>query len=304
MAQNKRLISEINKLKKERNAVILVHNYQIPEIQEIADYLGDSLELSRTASRLKVDTIVFCGVHFMAETASILCPDKKVLIPDPDAGCPMADMITPEALRDLKAKHPKATVVCYVNSSAEVKAESDVCCTSTNAVKIVEALKDSEEVIFIPDKYLADYVAKQTGKKIILWDGYCPSHIKILPEHINEQKKLHPNVEVMVHPECLPGSVELADVVASTSGMCKYVKTSKAKEFIVGTENGLIYRLSKENPGKKFYPASEVSVCPNMKLNTLEKVLWSLEGMKYEVKVPENIRLKAKKSVDRMLEII
>lgn len=293
----------IQELKKKHNAVILVHNYQIPEIQDIADYMGDSLELSRTASQLGAKLIVFCGVHFMAETAAILCPDKKVLIPDLHAGCPMANMITAEQVRELKHKYPKAVVVAYVNTSAEVKAEVDICCTSTNAVKVVSALKDTPEIIFIPDKYLANYVEKQTGRKLIVWDGFCPTHVRILPEDIQREKKLHPKAKVVVHPECRPEVVAFADAVKSTSGICKYVKEVEDKEFIVGTEIGLIYRLQKENPDKNFYPATLLATCPNMKEITLEKVLWSLEDMQYEVKVPKNIRIKAKKAVDKMLEM-
>ncbi|UCD55873.1 MAG: quinolinate synthase NadA [Candidatus Omnitrophota bacterium] len=296
-------MGEINRLKKKRKAVILVHNYQTPEIQDIADYLGDSLGLSRIASQTRAKVIIFCGVHFMAETASILCPDKKVLMPDINAGCPMADMITKEGLRTLKREHPHATVVGYVNTSADVKTELDICCTSTNAIKIINSLKNSKEIIFVPDKYLADYASRKTGRKLIAWDGYCPTHVKILPEHILKQKRLHPGAKIIVHPECTPPVIDLADEALSTEGMCKYAKLTDAYEIIVGTEIGLLYRLRKENPKKKFYPASEEATCPNMKMNTLEKVLWSLEDMKYEIKVPEDIRVKAIKAVDRMCRI-
>lgn len=298
---NSKLIEKIQRLKKEKNAIILAHNYQIGEVQDIADYVGDSLGLSRTASQTDADVIVFCGVHFMAETASILCPDKKVLMPDINAGCPMADMITACGLRALKKEHPKAQVLSYVNTSAEVKAETDICCTSTNAIKVVESLKDVEEIIFVPDKYLADYVSTKANKKFIPWNGYCPTHVKILPEDITRQKKAHPKAKVIVHPECTPPVIQLADEALSTEGMCKYARASSALEIIVGTEIGLLYRLQKENPQKAFYPASEQAICPTMKLITLEKVLWSLEDMKYEVKVPEDIRVKAKGAVDRML---
>lgn len=297
------IIEKINKLKKKRNAVILVHNYQLPEVQYIADFVGDSLGLSRTASQTDADVIVFCGVHFMAETASILCPKKIVLIPDINAGCPMADMTNRKGLKALKKEHPQAMVVGYVNTSAEVKAELDICCTSTNAVKVAESLKDVKEIIFVPDKYLADYVSTKTNKKFISWDGYCPTHVKILPEDILKQKKTHPNAKVIVHPECTPAVIQLADEVLSTEGMCRYARASNASEIIVGTEIGLVYRLQKENPEKKFYPATEQAICPSMKLTTLEKVLWCLEDMKYEVKVIEKIRLKARKAVDRMLEV-
>ncbi len=298
------LVGEILKLKKARGAIILVHNYQLGEVQDIADFKGDSLELSIIAGKIDCKVIVFCGVYFMAETASILSPDKKVIMPDINAGCPMADMITAEKLRALKNNHPKAAVVGYVNTPAEVKAELDICCTSTNAVKVVESLKEAAEIIFVPDKYLTYYVATQTKRKLIPWNGYCPTHVKILPEDILKQKELHPKAEVVVHPECTPHVIELADRVLSTSGMCKYAKESKAKEIIVGTEVGLLYRLKKENPDKTFYAATEKAVCPNMKLTTLEKILWSLQDLKYEVKVPSGIRLRAVKAVRKMLEIV
>ena len=328
----KNLEEKIKELKKRRSAIILVHNYQLPEVQDVADFRGDSLELSRKASQTEAKVIIFCGVHFMAETASILCPDKKVIMPDIHSGCPMANMITAEQLRKLKREHPKAIAVGYVNTSAEVKAELDVCCTSTNAIAVVNALvKDSalggslpdrqagafcaggasalgrggkEEIIFVPDKYLADYASKQTGRKLISWNGYCPTHIKILPEDIKREKKFHPFAKVMVHPECLPQVVTLADAVLSTSKMCQFARETEAKEIIVGTEVGLIYRLKKDNPTKEFYPASEGAVCPNMKRTTQEKIFWALEELKEEVRVSDKIRLRAKKAIDRMLEIV
>jgi quinolinate synthase len=281
-----------------------VHNYQIPEVQDIADYSGDSLELSRIASSSDAKVVVFCGVHFMAETASILCPDKKILIPDANAGCPMANMITSEDLRELKARHPSATVVGYVNTSADVKAELDICCTSTNAVSVVSKLKDAEEIIFIPDKYLADFVSKKTGRFLISWDGYCPTHVKILPEDIMRQVRLHPKAKVIVHPECTPEVIALSDEALSTGKMVKFAKETVAKEMIIGTEVGIIYRLQKENPTKKFYPATDKAICPNMKRITLEKVLWILQDLKEEVRVPDDIRLRAKKAIDKMLEIV
>lgn len=296
--------NKIKELKKKRNAIILAHNYQLPEVQEVADFRGDSLELSRIAAKTDAKVIVFCGVHFMAETASILCPGKKVIMPDINAGCPMANMITAEDLRKLKKEHPQATVVGYVNTSAQVKAELDFCCTSTNAVAVVNALLDTQEIIFVPDKYLADYVSKRTGRKLISWNGYCPTHVKILPEDIKREKEFHPKAKVMVHPECLPQVVTMADAVLSTSQMCRYALETQGKEIIVGTEVGLIYRLKKDNPTKEFYPASERAVCPNMKRTTQEKILWALEELKDEVKVPESIRLRAKKAIDRMLEIV
>lgn len=297
------IVDKINKLKKERNAVILVHNYQRPEVQDIADYIGDSLGLSIAASKTTADVIVFCGVHFMAETAAVISPQKMVIMPEVGAGCPMADMITTEKLKNLKTEKPGRPVVCYVNTSAEVKAESDICCTSANAAKVVNSLPD-KEVIFIPDKFLGMYVqSKLPDKKLILFNGYCPTHAKILPEYVQKARGEHPGAPVIVHPECRPETIAAADAALSTEGMIKFVKESKAAEFIVGTETGIIYRLQKENPDKKFYPASKLAVCPNMKLTTLEKVLWSLEDLKTVIKVPEEIAAKAKKAIERMLEI-
>jgi len=296
------LIEEIMRLKEKRKAILLVHNYQLGEVQDIADYTGDSLELSRIASQTDSRVIVFCGVHFMAETASILCPDKTVLLPDINAGCPMADMINAGGLRALMKEYPNAPAIAYVNTSAEVKAEAFICCTSTNAVRVAESV-DSPEVIFVPDKYLAHYTSSCVKKKFIIWDGYCPTHIKIIPEDILRERALHPQAEVMVHPECTPAVAALADRVVSTGGMCKFAKESSAKEFIIGTEIGMLHRLRKENPDKTFYPASELAICPNMKKINLEKVRWSLQDMKNEIKVPEEIRLKAKSSVDRMLAV-
>jgi len=296
------LIEKISVLKEKMNAVLLVHNYQLGEVQDIADFIGDSLDLSQRAAQTDADVIVFCGVHFMAETASILCPDKVVLLPDINAGCPMANMITAERLRVKKKGHPQATVVCYINSSAEVKAESDVCCTSANAVRVVESL-DARQIIFIPDQYLGHYISTKTSKKMILWPGFCPTHVRIKPERIKELKKEYPQAKVVVHPECTPEVIGLADEVLSTSGMCRFARRDDVREMVVGTEIGIIHRLKKENPGKKFIPISEQAICPNMKLITLEKVLWSLQEMSPEVKVPEEIRLRAKAAVDKMLEI-
>lgn len=296
------LTERIQMLKNKRNAIILAHNYQPSEIQDIADYIGDSLELSRKAASNDAKVILFCGVHFMAETASILCPKKTVLTPDVNAGCPMANMITAEELKILKKKRPETAVVCYINTTADVKAESDICCTSSNAVSVVESIRGSE-VIFVPDKYLASYVSTRTKKKIIPWNGFCPTHVKILTEHILRQKEIHPKAEVIVHPECTPPVIALANKVLSTGGICDYSKKSKVNELIVGTEIGILHRLRKENPLKKFYPASELAVCPNMKLITLEKVMWSLDEMKNEVKVPQSIRIRAKNAVDKMLKL-
>ncbi len=302
MDRQPELTEKIIKLKKQRNAVILAHNYQLGEIQDIADFVGDSLDLSQNAAKTDAAVIVFCGVHFMAETASILSPQKTVLLPDEHAGCPMANMITAPQLRDKKKEHPKAMVVCYINSSAAVKAESFVCCTSANAVGVVERV-DADEIIFVPDRYLGDYVSTKTSKKMILWPGFCPTHARIMPEYIIKLRQEYPEAKVVVHPECRPDVIALADQVLSTSGMIKFAQREDVHEMIVGTEMGLIYRLRKENPGKKFIPVSEQAVCPNMKLITLEKVLWSLEEMKPVVKVTENIRLKAKAAVDRMLAV-
>jgi quinolinate synthase len=300
---NAKIIERILNLKQERNAIILAHNYQLGEIQDIADFVGDSLDLSQRAAKTGVDIIVFCGVHFMAETASILCPDKKILLPDIDAGCPMANMITAERLREKKSEHQNAIVVCYINSSADVKAESDVCCTSANAINVVQKLADDREIIFIPDQYLGHYVSTKTNKKLILWPGFCPTHIRIQPQEITRLKQEYSEARVVVHPECKPEVIALADEVLSTSGIIKFAQKTQARDIIVGTELGIIYRLKKENPSKRFIPASEQAVCPNMKRITLEKVLWALEELSPEVTVPQEIRLKARAAVNKMLEI-
>ncbi len=300
---DKNIITKIRKLKKERNAVILAHNYQVKEVQEIADFRGDSLGLSRTAAETEAEVIVFCGVHFMAETAAILAPEKTVLIPDPEAGCPMADMITPEELRAVKAAHPGAVVVTYVNSSAAVKAETDICCTSANAAEVVESIPSDREIIFTPDKFLGAYVMRKTGRRLILYPGYCPVHRKLLPEDIRRQKTLHPEAVVMVHPECTPDVIALADEVLSTSGMERFVRAATVDEFIVGTEVDMVTRLRGDNPGRRFFPASELVFCPNMKKITLEKVLWSLEEMQFTVTVPEDIRTRARAAVEAMISL-
>jgi len=298
----KEIVAEIKKLKAQRNAVLLVHNYQLPEVQDIADFTGDSLGLSIEASKTSADVIVFCGVHFMAETAKILSPQKTVLIPDPSAGCPMADMITAAQLRKLKAKHPQAKVVCYVNTSAEVKAECDYCCTSANAVEMLEnAFSEKDEIIFVPDKHLGAYAAFKAKRHVIFWEGYCPSHARILPEHILAIKKEHPQALVMAHPECSAGVLNISDAVLSTSGMLKYAKASKAKEFIVATEVGMVYPLKVENPGKVFIPVTELATCPNMKKTTLDKVLHSLKAMVHEVVLPSDLIARAKKPIDNMI---
>ena len=298
------LVDRIKKLQKERKAVILAHNYQIPEVQDIADFVGDSLELSIKASQTDAEVIVFCGVHFMAETAKILSPRKTVLLPAKDAGCPMADMITAEQLRALKADHPGAKVLCYVNTSAEVKAECDLCCTSANAVRMVgEVLKDAKEIIFVPDKYLAAFVAGKTGREFITWPGFCPTHAKILPEHIEAARARHPGAVVMVHPECRPEVAAIADIVVSTGGMSRFAKETTAKEIIVGTEPGIIHRLKKEAPDKIFHPISDTVICPNMKKTTVEKILWSLEDMTHTIEVPDEIAARARRCIQAMLDI-
>jgi len=301
--QDAALIERISKLKKENNAIILAHNYQRGEVQDIADFVGDSLGLSQEAAKTDADVIVFCGVDFMAETAYILSPDKLVLLPDENAGCPMAEMITVEDLMEEKEEYPGSAVVCYVNSTADVKAESDICCTSSNAVKVVDSL-EAPEILFIPDKYLAQYVASKSRKKINYWNGFCPTHARILPEDIIELKKEHPQAKVVVHPECMPEVTALADAVESTGGICRFARETDAKEIVVGTEIGLLRRLRKENPDKVFYPASNKAVCPNMKLTNLEKVLWALEEKQHVVKVPEDIRIRALDAVNKMISIV
>lgn len=297
------IVNKIKKLKQQRNAVILAHNYELPEIHDIADFVGDSLGLSLEASRTNADIIVFCGVRFMAQTAKILSPHKTVLLPDMKAGCPMADMIDAESLKALQKKNPNAITLCYVNTSAEVKALCDYCCTSSNAVKMAKnILQNHEEIIFIPDKYLAQYVSDQIGRKFITWEGFCPTHARILPENIIQTKKLHPQAKVLVHPECKPEIIKLADVVASTEKMCSYIQNSPETEFIIGTEIGIIHRMKKQNPSKHFYPVSDKAVCPNMKRINLEKVLWSLEDLSYEITIPQDIMDKARLSIERMLQ--
>jgi quinolinate synthase len=299
-----RLNKEIREIAARKGAVIIAHNYQLSEVQDVADFVGDSLELSIKAAETRADIIVFCGVHFMAETAAIISPQKKVLIPDHTAGCPMANMINAENVRELKREHPGAPVVCYVNSTAAVKAESDICCTSANAVKVVNSLKDAAEIIFIPDKNLGSYVqSKVPDKKLIIWEGFCPTHARILKDDIYRMKDKHPLAKVMVHPECRPEIIQMADVVASTSGMSKFARETDATEIIVGTEVGMLYRLQKENPDRNFYPASSQAICPNMKLITLEKIFWSLQDLVYPVVVEEPIRGQAKKAIDRMIAL-
>ncbi|MDO8586086.1 MAG: quinolinate synthase NadA [Armatimonadota bacterium] len=296
------LTARIIELKSRRNAVILAHNYQLAEVQDIADFVGDSLELSRKAAETDADVIVFCGVHFMAETAKILSPHKTVLLPDPRAGCPMADMIDVARLREFKARYPGLPVVAYVNTTADVKAESDICCTSANAVKVVESL-DAPAVLFVPDKCLGAYVASRTSKRIVLYPGYCPTHHRILPEYVLEQKAAHPDAVVIAHPECTPEVLALTDVIASTSGIVRHIAQSEEAEFIVCTERGLMHRLQQDNPNKRFYNPGNLNICPNMKKITLEKVAWSLQDMVYSIEVPEDIIRKARAAIDGMVGI-
>lgn len=320
------LKEKILRLKEEKNALIIAHNYQRDEVQEIADVTGDSLELSRTAASIKCDVIVFCGVNFMAESASILSPEKTVLLPEITACCPMADMITVSGPRNLKTEfpgykftgnftyppdftlgdikraHPGVPVVTYVNTTADVKAASDICCTSANSVKIVESL-DSDSVICVPDRNLSAWIAKNTKKTIITWDGFCHVHDRVTTEDVLKSKKEYPNALVVTHPECRIDVLEISDHVTSTSGMLRFAKSSDAKEFIIGTETGLLYRLRKENPEKTFYPLRKDMICPNMKRTSLNSVLKALETMTYKIKVPEEIRIPAKKALDKMLAV-
>ena len=299
----KSIEEQIQELKAQRGAVILAHNYQLDEVQAIADFTGDSLELSRKAAQMTEEVIVFCGVHFMAETAAILSPEKTILIPDPNAGCPMADMVTAEQLCAVKAEHPGAKVVCYVNSSAEVKAESDICCTSSNAVKVCESLGESK-IIFVPDRNLGAFVAEKLGKEFVLYNGFCPTHERIRDVDIVAMKEKYPEAVVMAHPECSKPVRDLADELLSTGQMCRFAQASDRTEFIVATELGINYRLRTENPGKTFYPINpDRAVCPNMKKITLEKILWSLQDMKERVTVNPGVASRAVGSIERMLEI-
>lgn len=297
------LIEKINKLKKKRKAVILAHNYQLPEVQDIADFVGDSLELAQQAAKTDAEVIVLCGVYFMAETAAMTNPHKKVLIPEMTAGCPMADMINAEKVRELKKQYPKAAVVCYINSTAEVKAESDICCTSSNAEKVIASLKDYKQIIFVPDKYLGSFLSLTSDKEFILANGYCPTHAKISPKLIQKLKEKYKDAEVIVHPECAPMVRETANKILSTGKMCKFVRNSSRKNFIIGTEREIIHRMKKENPEKNFIQASPLAICPNMKKNNLEKILSVLENMNNAVKVEKKTRIKAVKCIERMLAV-
>jgi quinolinate synthase len=303
MPEQDGLKQEIRGLLRERNAVMLAHNYQRDEIQEIADITGDSLGLSQEAARCQADVIVFCGVHVMAESAAILSPGKTVLLPRLEAGCPMADMITADDLRAYRASHPESVVVTYVNSSAEVKALSDVCCTSGNAVNVVRSVPEDKGIYMVPDRNLAHYVQKASGRRLTWWDGYCPTHERLTIEATVRAREAHPDAVLVVHPECPPEVVEMADAVLSTSGMVSYCRRSGAKEFLVGTEMGLLYRLRKENPGKIFHLASRALICPNMKITTLEDVRDALVALSPVVTVPPDIRRKALSALEAMLRV-
>jgi len=296
------LSKKVLELKKKRDAIILAHNYQLGEVQDVADYVGDSLELSQKAAAVKESVIVFCGVHFMAETASILAPDKNILLPEIHAGCPMADMVTAVELAAWKSRTPGRPVVAYVNTSAEVKAESDICCTSSNAVNVVNSL-DSHEILFVPDKNLAAYVARQVSKIIIPWDGYCYVHNNILARDIREKRKLYREAEVWVHPECRPEVIDLADKVLSTGKMVKEARTTECQDIIIGTEAGIIYRLKKENPAKNFYPAHDLAFCANMKKITLRKVYTALDEMIHRVEVSPEISQRARGAIEKMVKL-
>ncbi|MEY9096820.1 quinolinate synthase NadA [Paenibacillus sp. RC84] len=300
--QNRLLKERILELKKERNAIILAHYYQRDEIQEVADFRGDSFLLAQKAAETDADVIVFCGVHFMGESAKILAPTKKVIIPDERAGCPMADMVNVEGLRALKKEHPNAKVVAYINTSAEVKSETDICCTSANARKVIESI-DAEEIIWVPDKNLGDYVSKFTNKKMIIWEGYCNTHDMLTVKDVEEMKAAHPNAQFVVHPECRPEVVKLGDFVGSTTAIIKYCRESDCQEFIVGTEDGTGYQLRLDSPNKTFHFATKYLVCPNMKVNNLKKVVRCLETMQPEIYVAPEVAEKAKLSLERMLQV-
>ncbi len=300
--ETRELKEKIEQLKKERNAVVLAHNYQVGEVQDVADYLGDSLGLSIQASQTDKEVIVFCGVYFMAETAAILAPDKTVLTPEEKARCPMADMIKKRQLEKWKKKNPGSKAVCYVNSTADVKAGCDICCTSSNAIQVVNSLED-REVLFVPDRNLASYVAGKSSKEIIPWNGFCYVHDEIRPKDIFKKKRIYPDSEVWVHPECRPEVARLADKVFSTGSMVEEAHRTAKKDILIGTETGIIYRLKKENPEKNFHPLRERAVCRNMKKITLKKVYLALKDMEKKVTVPDEIKEKAGRAIKRMIDI-
>ncbi|MBQ6140544.1 MAG: quinolinate synthase NadA [Kiritimatiellae bacterium] len=297
------MTEEIEKLKRARNAVVLAHNYTRGEVQDVADYTGDSLELARLATQVEADVIVFCGVYFMAETAAILNPAKTVLIPDPTAGCPMADMITGGQLRELKSRHPGAVAVCYVNSTAEVKAECDICVTSGNAERVMATIPRDREIIFVPDRHLGSHVSSLEGREYVLWPGYCPTHARLTAATVEAARAAHPGAPLMVHPECPREIRDMADERLSTGGMCRFARESKADTILVGTEVGILHRLRRENPGKTFIPVSDSLVCPNMKKTTLENLAESLREMKTRVSVQEDVAVRARRAIEAMLAV-
>ncbi len=299
---SRQLTAKIHRLKQERNAVILAHNYQAPEVQDVADFVGDSFGLSRQAAATPAEVIVFCGVHFMAESAYILAPHKTVLLPEKHAGCPLAETITAEDLKRKKRDCPDAAVVCYVNSSAAVKAESDICCTSSNAVQVVNSL-EKNRILFVPDGNLAHWVAGKTDKAIIPWDGHCITHQRVTKEDVERIRETLPQAVIAVHPECRPEVVERADFVGSTSAILRFARETRNTELVIGTEMGIIHRMTKENPDKKFYLLSQGLVCPNMKMTTLEKVALALENMEPRITVPDDVRRQALTSLKKMLEV-
>ena len=293
----------INALRKERGAVIFAHNYQRGEVQDIADVVGDSLELARRAREAEAGVIVLCGVHFMAQTAAILNPQKTVLIPDVNAGCPMACMVSAKGLKEFLAEHPEAYVVSYVNTTAEIKAMSDICCTSANALKVVDSVPADREIVFLPDRNLGHYITKTTGREMTLWEGFCPTHERILPEFVEAARSAHPEAELCVHPECAPSVVDMADFVGSTSQILRHCAESDRESFIIGTEIGILHTLRKLAPGKEFFPATKLADCPDMKLIALEKIFWALRDMEPRVVVPPEVAERARGALERMVEI-
>ncbi|MBL7141081.1 MAG: quinolinate synthase NadA [Planctomycetes bacterium] len=298
------LVERIGALRRQRNAVILAHNYQRPEVQDVADIVGDSLAMAREAAKVEADVIVLCGVRFMAETAKLLNPDRPVLMPDPNAGCPMADMAAPREVADAKRRHPGAAVVTYVNSSAAVKALSDICCTSANAVRVVESIPADRPILFVPDASLGEYAADVTGRaNIILWPGFCPTHHRILAEHVETRRAEYPDAEVLVHPECTRDVRRMADFIGSTSQIIRRVAESPKRTFVIATEFGVCHTIRRANPDKQIIQISSLADCPNMKLNTLEKIVWSLEDMRHEVRVPADVAEGARRAIERMLAV-
>jgi len=300
------IVSRIDRLRRERGALILAHSYEPGEVQDVADVVGDSLELSRIAAQNdSAKLVIFCGVHFMAETAAILRPDRPVYMPDPNAGCPMANMITPRELAEERNRHPGAVVVAYVNTTAEIKAVSDICCTSANAAQVVKSIPADRPIIFIPDRNLGDWVAGETGRKNLFpWRGFCPTHNRIMERDVREARAAHPGAPVVAHPECRPEVRAIADRIASTSGMVRFAKESPAREFVIATEIGMCYRLAKECPGKRFWPVTELADCPNMKLTTLEKILWELEDLAHPVRLDPAVAAAARKPLEKMVAIL